>query len=382
MKNKSSINPYLTRTMSLLIVLGLVLALVIPDREYSNTENRPLSKSAAFDRQSLIDGQTGRDLNAWFTDQFPGRDQFFHLDYLFRKALGQREIQDVFLGHDALLANPEAVNGDLLNQTLASIDTFAQLNGLNNYLMVAPSAATVQNQKLPSNAPVRDVNPQLDQINGSLPSGNAIDLRPVLGEHKEEYIFYKTDHHWTSDGAAYAAQALLGAMGIEMNPADFQKMPVSDSFQGTLASKTGSPFLTDDISIAVSNQNPRYYVTWADGTKTGSIYNRAALNTKDQYQVFLGTNQSLIRIDTDADTTRTLLLFKDSYANSVIQYLLPYFSSITIIDPRYYYEDLELALGSDLFTDCAFLYSYDTFVTIPSLKNVLDSWNAAKASAQ
>ncbi len=382
MKKKSTVNPYLTRIMLAVLVIGMVLALVIPDRKFSDVENRPLAQSAAFDKSSLIDGKTGQDLNTWFSDQFPGRDQFFHLDYLFRKAFGQREIKDVFLGHDALLANPEQANGDLVSQTLASIDTFSQLNGLNNFVMVAPSAATIQNQKLPKDAPVRDVNPTLDQIAGSLPNTNVVDLRPVMNEHKEDYIFYKTDHHWTTDGAGLAAQAMLGAMGIEMNPADFQKMPVSDSFQGTLASKTGSPFLKDEINIAVANQNPRYYVTWADGTKTASIYRRDALNTKDQYQVFLGANQSMIRIDTDAQTTRTLLIFKDSYANSVIQYLLPYFSSITIVDPRYYYEDLELALGSDLFTDCVFLYSYDTFTTIPSLKNVLDAWNASRMAAQ
>ncbi len=376
MKRKSKGNPYLSKVVCWMMVGMMVLALVWPDRSFSSVENRPLARSASFSSQSLMSGKTGRELNTVFTDQFPGRDLFFHLDYLFRKGCGQREIKDVFLGKNALLANPEAQNGSTLTDTIGAINTFASLNSLSNYLLVSPSAATIQSEKLPDHAPVREIDSVLNQIAVSTPNVITVDARQILDAHNKEYLFYKTDHHWTSLGAGYAAQSLLEAMDIEMDLADFNRMPVSNSFQGTLASKTGSPFLKDRIELAVSDQNPRYYVTWADGTKTSSIYNRQALKTKDQYQVFLAANQALVRIDTDVNTTRSLLLFKDSYANSVVQYLLPYFSSITIVDPRYYYEDLELVLGSDLFTDCVFLYSYDTFVTIPALKNVLDAWNA------
>lgn len=376
MKRKSKGNPYLSKVVCWMMVGMMVLALVWPDRSFSSVENRPLARSASFSSQSLMSGKTGRELNTVFTDQFPGRDLFFHLDYLFRKGCGQREIKDVFLGKNALLANPEAQNGSTLTDTIGAINTFASLNGLSNYLLVSPSAATIQSEKLPDHAPVREIDSAFNQIAVSTPNVITVDARQILDAHNKEYLFYKTDHHWTSLGAGYAAQSLLEAMDIEMDLADFNRMPVSNSFQGTLASKTGSPFLKDRIELAVSDQNPRYYVTWADGTKTSSIYNRQALKTKDQYQVFLAANQALVRIDTDVNTTRSLLLFKDSYANSVVQYLLPYFSSITIVDPRYYYEDLELVLGSDLFTDCVFLYSYDTFVTIPALKNVLNAWNA------
>lgn len=368
-------NPYLVPAMSLLLAGMMVLALVLPDKAFSYTENRPLAASANVSWQGMVTGKSAEEMDIWFSDQIPGRNMFFHMDYLIRKACGQEEIKNVFLGNNALLSNPEKENKELISDTLQAIETFASQNGMNNYLLVAPPAAIVQPQKLPDNAPVRQISSTYDAIARELPSVHNVDIRDMLGEHKDEYIFYKTDHHWTTLGAGYAVQSLLEAMDIDMNPGDFKRMPVSHSFEGTLAAKTGSVFLKDQIDIAVSKDTPEYFVTWADGSKTASIYDRSALETRDKYQVFLSNNQSKIRIDTLSDSGRSLLLFKDSYANSAVQYLLPYFSSITIVDPRYYYDDLELVLGSDLFTDCAFLYSYDTFATISSLKDVLNAWN-------
>lgn len=375
MKKKKRTNPYLVPSMSVLLAGMLVLSLIEPDRSFSDVENRSLARGADWSLNALQTGKTGEEMNTWFTDQIPGRNTFFHANYLIRKLSGQRELNSVFLGKGALLANPEEANEDLIRSSVDAINQFSSLQGIPCYVLTAPSAATIQPQKLPLDAQARNVNPSFDLIYSSLNGPAGVDVRSGLSDQKNEYIYYRTDHHWTSLGAAIASIQLLNSMGIAPNPEDFDRMPVSDTFEGTLASKTGSVGLEDRIEIAVSKNNPGYIVTWADGTQSSSIYNKDALKTKDQYQVFLGANQSRIRIDTDAQTDRTLLLFKDSYANSMIQYLLPYFSSITIIDPRYYYDDLDLVLGSDLYTDCAFVYSIDTFSTIPSLKDLLNSWN-------
>lgn len=373
-KKRFTGNPWLSSALIWIMAVMMILALLLPDHSYSSTENRPLARSADWSLDAEYDGTTGKDLNSWFSDQIPGRNLFFHLNYIFRKALGQFEIKDVFLGKGALLANPEAVKNDSISKTVRAINDFQAASDLPCYVLTSPSAASVQQDKLPFEAPVRDVNPVLNQIGADLSGPIGVDVRGALGEHASEYIYYKTDHHWTSLGAGYAAKTLLAAMGIEMNLSDFDRMPVSENFQGTLASKTGSVLLKDSIDIAVSKNNPQYVVTWSDGTQTSSIYKKDALHTKDQYQVFLGANQSIVRIDTNLDSSRTLLLFKDSYANSMIQYLLPYFSSITIVDPRYYYQDLNLVLSSDLFSDVAFVYSYDTMASVSSLADLLSGW--------
>lgn len=377
MKKEKYISPLLgTLTIGIMCVV-LVISLILPDRSFSEVENRPLSTLPKPDFQTLEDGSYGKSFNAWFDDQFPGRNVLFHVNYLLRKWCGQREINDVFLGRHALLANPDAVRGDTLKANGRAIDNFSRSTDMACYLLIAPGAASIQTEKLPKDAPVQDINPSLDELYASMPNVSVVDIREMMKEHASEYIYYRTDHHWTTYGAGLAAQQLLAAgnIGIDLNT--FDQMAVSGDFEGTLAAKTGSIGLEDVVSIAVSQNNPEYVVTWADGTKTASIYNKDALSQRDEYQLFLGQNQSMIRIDTANETERTLLLFKDSYANSMVQYLLPYYRSITIIDPRYYSDDLDLVLSSGEYTDAAFVYSYDTFATISSLQDVLSTVDSA-----
>lgn len=80
-----------------------------------------------------------------------------------------------------------------------------------------------------------------------------------------------------------------------------------------------------------------------------------------------------VEISTTADNQRVLLLFKDSYANSFVQFLWPYYEKIIMIDPRYYYDSLDPILTTENVTDVLLLYSADTFVTDTSLSDVLEA---------
>ena len=64
-----------------------------------------------------------------------------------------------------------------------------------------------------------------------------------------------------------------------------------------------------------------------------------------------------------ADSKRTLLLIKDSYANCFVPFLVSQFREIVLVDPRYYYGDLESLTAGQSFTDVLFLYNLNTFLT-------------------
>ena len=114
------------------------------------------------------------------------------------------------------------------------------------------------------------------------------------------------------------------------------------------------------------------FLAYADsGEDISSLYRREALNNKDHYTVFFGGNYSRVDITTTANTGRCLLLFKDSYANCMVQFLYPYFDHITMIDPRYYYDNVELVIRSEAITDVLYLYNADTFLGDTSLADVL-----------
>jgi hypothetical protein len=98
---------------------------------------------------------------------------------------------------------------------------------------------------------------------------------------------------------------------------------------------------------------------------------KSALEDRDKYQVFLGGNHPLVEIDTNADTEKTLLIFKDSYANCVIPFLAHDYKKIVVVDPRYYYGDLKELISSKKIKEVLYLYNADTFSTDTSLTSLL-----------
>ena len=105
--------------------------------------------------------------------------------------------------------------------------------------------------------------------------------------------------------------------------------------------------------------------------KRPTVYNKSALKQKDKYQVFFGGNHALVDITTANETKDRLLIFKDSYANCFVPFLLPYYNEIVMVDPRYYYDNVEALMSSKGITDVLFLYNMDTFLTDNSIADVL-----------
>ena len=117
-----------------------------------------------------------------------------------------------------------------------------------------------------------------------------------------------------------------------------------------------------------------YKVTYASSqTVTATLYDRTALESKDHYTVFFGGNHPRVDIDTTAETGKKLLLFKDSYANCFVQFLTPYYETIVMVDPRYYYDNIDTLIKQAGITEVLYLYNLDTFQTDTSLADVLET---------
>jgi hypothetical protein len=164
-------------------------------------------------------------------------------------------------------------------------------------------------------------------------------------------------------------------LGITDPETDYDTYTVTTSFQGTLASRSGSHSVSDAILVMVpKTKMPRYYVYYPDTqTDSTSVYMSEKLSEKDQYQVFFGGNHPSVEIHTTADTGKNLLVFKDSYANAFVPFLIPYYDNIILIDPRYYYEDVRQIIRSAEITDVLFLYSQNTYANDATLTDVLSS---------
>ena len=378
-RNRRLQGQYLSWLLVGTVIIFLCLGLLWPDQEFSESENRKLAQFPKITLASISDGSFLQGLGDYVADQFPLRDMWISLNLSMNKALGQKEASGVYLcADDYLMQVPSAPNDEQLQRNLQAITTFASTHPtLNTVMTIAPNAVTVHADKLPANAPVRDQKADLANIKSKLSGVNFVDVTEMLLAHKDEQLFYRTDHHWTSLGAYYACEEIAPHLGIE-SPAwsSYQIYTVSNTFEGTLSSKSGSHGVLDKVEVYAPATAIEYYVTYS-GDQSGicSMYDRSALDKKDHYTVFFGGNYGRVDITTTADTGRCLLVFKDSYANCFMQFLYPYFDHITMIDPRYYYDNVENVIKSEAITDMLYLYNLDTFLGDSSLADVLSAGN-------
>ncbi|WP_295567564.1 DHHW family protein [uncultured Holdemanella sp.] len=367
----------LTKIINIAVIVIMILNIVIPDHKQSETENRPLQTFPSLNMEHVLSGQYGKDLNTWFSDQFIFRDQNIHVKYLIQKFTGVKEIQGVYLTKRGLIEKTSEVNKKQLDRNLKAINSFKENNpDLKVGFMLAPNAVSIEKDSLPKSADCLDQNKQMDDIYNRIDDSiKKIDLRSTLEKHKDEYLYYKTDHHWTSLASYYSYQKLASSFKLDKtNKNDYKIYPVADSFEGTLANKTGSMNIKDEIDIYVPKTKTDYVVTdESTNKKSRTIYHSEALETKDQYAVFMGGNKSLFHINIDNDSNKHLLLIKDSYANSLIPFLIPEYASITVIDPRYYFDDYTRLIQNDLITDVLFMYNSNTFVQDTSLADMLQA---------
>lgn len=363
----------------LIIVAALLIHLLLPDRTFSDVENRQLQSFPAFTAAGLADGSDFTDMDDWFADQFPGRDLFFHLNYLVKKATGVKQISDVFLGSDQLFQQAEAPQADVVDANTSALNAFALSTEAPVRLMIVPTSAQVQKKRLPSLATSWNEQAALKDIEGQLDKNILhLDASAALEAQKDDYIYYRSDHHWTTYGAYLAFREYAKSCQFELpDLSSYLIYPVSDNFEGTLASKTGSVGIKDQIDIYAPATNPDYICTYSDGTKKRTVYDLEALKHKDQYQVFFGGNEPLIRLEMNNSQSGHLLVLKDSYANCFIPFLIPYYRTITIVDPRYYYDDLSQLMQSDLISDVLVLFNYNNFTSDASLASVLSSATTA-----
>ncbi len=363
------------------IVIGILWSVFQKDKTYSETENRVLAGKPELSLSSLSSGQYMSDMESYVTDQFFFRNQWIKLKTTEDLAIGKRESNGVYIGKKQnLLEIQDDYDPDNVTKTAKAISDFADKHEtLNQTITLVPNAGYICDQLRPNNAPVHDQSKDIALVQKNLGDNiTYFDLTETMKSHKTEQIYYKTDHHWTSLGAKYAFEALAPQLKITNVPSDYTVYPVTHSFQGTLASKSGYTRSEDTIEVYIPKDGaPDTLVNYTEqGEKTASLYKSSALKQKDKYEVFFGGNFARVDIDTPESPDRNLLIFKDSYANCMIQFLQPYFRTITMIDARYYYDDVDRIISDRNITDILYLYNVNTFMTDTSLADVLNDAGA------
>lgn len=366
----------LAKIFVIALAVVMVINIIKRDKSFSESENRVLAKRPELSWESIKSGKYMTEFENYVSDQFAFRNQWITLKLYEDKLLGKRESNGVYLGKKGYLMEvPNEPDWENVKRNVESMDAFAEKHGdIPVYMSFAPNASYILKDKMPYGAPARDQAADIREVNKM--AGDTlkkIDLTNVLNKHRQEAIYYKTDHHWTSLGAYYAFSEIAKEMNIENIAGGYNIYTVADNFQGTLASKSGYHGSEDVVQVYEPKGIETDYIVMyvEEGKKSTSLYESECLNDKDKYTVFFGGNHARVDISTTQKERKNLLLFKDSYANCMVQFLLPYYQNIVMIDPRYFYDSVENIIQSYSITDVLFLYNVDTFLGDNSIADVL-----------
>lgn len=364
----------------LAFIFGVViLNTITKDKQFSESENRMLAKKPKFTIEKLLEGRFSTKYEKYKIDQFIGRDFFINVKSHIDKILGKNENNGVYICDDGyLMEDFKRPDEKYLNENIKAINDFSKKHDkINQYMLIAPNAISILDDKLPKFAPIINQKKYLDDLNKSLNNKiNFVDGYKALNNHKSEYIYYKTDHHWTTLGAYYGFLESAKSMKLDVKGNNYNIEPVTNDFHGTLYSKSGFASKDSDIVnvyLPKSKEDEVVVNYVEEKKKSPSIYDSKKLQGKDKYEVFLGGNHPLLKINTTSKSEKKLILIKDSYANSFVQFLTPYFSEIVMVDPRYFYEDIEKLIDKEKITDMLYLYNANTFFSDTSLSAVLNN---------
>ena len=352
----------------LLAIFGILAALALgslltPEREFSPNENRYLQLKPELSWSTLMDGTFTKKAEDYVSDQIILRDTWMEAASLIQRAALRLEINDTWLGRNGRYfakVTPDTFDTAQYEKNLAQVRAFFDANPDKDCrMMMVPTPAYMLREDLPANAPLFDAAACFDTLMDTLGS-KAIDLRPALAPNAED-MYYRTDHHWTSEGALTAYGAWCTATGHARQ--DWQLETASTCFRGTLYSKVllpDSPY--DRVTIA---SDAAIRSMDCDGEVSDSLYSMAALEEKDHYKIFMGGNYAKVVIATGAGTGKSLLVVKDSFANSFLPFLVKDYDTITVLDLRYFREGVEpLAEQAD---DVLVLYELTNFAADKNL---------------
>ena len=360
------------------MIIFFLLNLIVSDKEMSEEENRMLAGSPRLSWRSLVSGDFMTKYETYLADQFAGRNFWRSIKVGLSGLGGSRQEEDILIGKDDyLMEEIVSPDQDTLMENLEAIRQFAKRSrDIQTYMLLVPNAANIMRDRLPAFATVSDQSRMFAQVKRELGEDvEWLDAAEALKKHAGEQIYYKTDHHWTSLGAFYTFSQVAEQMQIKTDVSSgFVSYPISTTFNGMLAAKSGCRMdVREDIYMYVPRDTDNdVVVNYVDEQrKTASLYDSSKLKTRDQYAVFLGENTSVVDIKTVSESKRRLLLIKDSYANSFVPFLTPYFRKIVLVDPTYYRGTIEDIMDTYRITDVLYLYSGNTFFQDNNLKGVL-----------
>lgn len=356
-----------------LLLLFTAADIIAPDREYSELENTKLAQAPAFNLDKLLQNKWTAEYGNYVKEQFIFRDGWIDLQsraesLLFHKAelggmlVGEvNEAPQLFTQVFRLSENEEKQ----LPKNISAVAQFGQ-NHPNVTFLLAPSASLIYREEVPANAPMFDEDSALDEIFFQVDSSvSVLDMRGAFREAKADYIYYHTDHHWTTDGAYLAYLAFCEQVGLTPWEAEnAQPVQVPDFYGTSYSSSRLWNTRPDSLKYypELDGSMTIYDVIGENSFKereTTGLYEEGKLETRDKYAMFLHGNNGYSRISGKGQGK--ILVIKDSYANCLVPFLTVNYDTVDVIDLRTYRYSLDKMIEENAYDNILILYNFQSF---------------------
>lgn len=348
-----------------------VLNFCWPKRTELPLENRKAASFPTVTVEGILDGSWGKAFGTWMQDQFAFRDQWVNLQRAADEILLQKKEEGgILIGKDGWMFTEQFTVTDTalaqLDKNIASVKEFSSRYPGKVTFMLAPSAAVIYPDKLPAGAPMIDENAMLDSIFTQIgETADVIDLRGAFASRKDEYLYYFTDHHWTTNGAYRAYEEFCALKGLTPFDRTAHASEDVEEFYGTHYSSTRLwNAKADTITwYPLENQMTVYKIIGEaqyEPMETGPLVKTEKFATHDKYAAFLGGNNGYSVIEGNGEDS--ILVVKDSYANCFVPYLTDNYARIGVVDFRNFAYGLDSTIESEGYDEILILYNFQTFI--------------------
>ena len=355
-----------TLVFLLFIALFFSLNLILPDKSFSEQENRRLQTLPEFSFRELFSGDFTADFEKYCCDQFVLRDRWIELKARLELAQGKASNNNVYLCDGQRLLEPFTMpDTSQLDSRVRAVNGLVENVSVPVTLALIPGASQLYAELFPQGVDNDSQKEFIDYLYGNT-TANTADLYAVLEEHKDEPVFYRTDHHWTSLGAYWGYTALVEALGMSPRALeDYNRQTVSQEFQGTTYSASGFFWIEPDSMEIFVDVPEGLRVERYESTQPieGVLYDESKLSIKDKYSFFLGGNAPRVILNTGREDGQNLLIIRDSYTDCLAPFLLEHFSQIHLLDLRYYRASVAEYVRENEIDQVLVLYGVNTFST-------------------
>lgn len=340
---------------SIMIILFVSFALLSYARTpltYSLNEQRSLAQFPAFNKDM------GTQLNTYANDQFYFRDSFMQMKSKLQLILGQRNLNGIWVQDEMLFQEGVALSKKQEEKLVEGLQFFAAKTKLKPKIMLIGDRINLFPELTTPDMNTIDSLKDIKKLQDALTKYQFIDVNKVLMNQLD--AFYQSDHHYTTKGAYLSFEVYRKQFLKKETAYKYEILPITNQFQGTLTNQSGVFNYYDVVEVYLPEKcNVSYLVKIGDKTTT-SVYDLDKGKSQNAYEVFFGGNHPLVEISTTAKNDKHLLVVKDSFANAFVPFLIPYYHRITMVDPRYYYDNIYQYIKAQSVSDVLFLYSTQT----------------------